>query len=93
MENPGNIAQHLIIVCFLYLETTDLCSGGMKHGKMVSKGSLKAVCSMFYIIFFRVSSKSGVLNLLPSDNVIQSPYHPYTIPFKIKKSKRKELIS
>lgn len=29
--------------------------------------------------------------MLPSDNVIQSPYHPYTLPFKIKKTKRKEL--
>lgn len=60
---------------------------------MVGKGSLKEVCSMFYIIyFFLVSSKSGVLNLLASDNVIQSPYHPYTLPLKINKIKRKELI-
>lgn len=36
-----------------------------------------------------MSPKSGVLNLLPSDNVIQSPYHPYTVPFKIK-SENKE---
>lgn len=57
---------------------------------MVGKGSLKAVCSIFYIIsFFLMSPKSGVLNLLPSDNVIQFPYHPYTVPFKIK-SENKE---
>lgn len=48
---------------------------------------------MFYIIsLFLISSKSGILNLLPSDNVIQSPYHLYTLPFKIKKTKRKKLI-